>query len=101
MYDHALITVDASYILSLQSRAVTDASRPRDRQPVAIRTGDYRRYVDGFEWPTSNSVPIILIGRRKKWFMIGFDLFGTHHVHRITHERLIMTYFQCVPLMTC
>ena len=29
------------------------------------------------------------------------DLFGTHHVHRITHESLIMTYFQCVPLMTC
>ena len=30
-----------------------------------------------------------------------FDLFGTHHVHRITHESLIMTYFQCGPLMTC
>ena len=33
----------------------------------------------------------------------GFDfiLFGTHHVHRITHESRIMTYFQCGPLMTC
>ena len=30
-----------------------------------------------------------------------FDLFGTHHVHRITHESHIMTYFQCGPLMTC
>ena len=30
-----------------------------------------------------------------------FDLFGTHHGHRITHESLIMTYFQCGPLMTC
>ena len=30
-----------------------------------------------------------------------FILFGTHHVHRITHESLIMTYFQCGPLMTC
>ena len=30
-----------------------------------------------------------------------FDAFGTHHVHRITHESLIMTYFQCGPLMTC
>ena len=30
-----------------------------------------------------------------------FDLFGTYHVHRITHESLIMTYFQCGPLMTC
>ena len=29
-----------------------------------------------------------------------FDLFGTHHVHRITHESLIMTYFQGGPLMT-
>ena len=34
-------------------------------------------------------------------FFFGFDLFGTHHVHRITHESLIMTYFPCVPLMTC
>ena len=34
-------------------------------------------------------------------FFFGFDLFGTHHVHRITHESLIMTYFQCGPLMTC
>ena len=33
------------------------------------------------------------------WF--DFILFGTHHVHRITHESLIMTYFQCGPLMTC
>ena len=33
------------------------------------------------------------------WFY--FILFGTHHVHRITHESLIMTYFQCGPLMTC
>ena len=32
---------------------------------------------------------------------IFLDLFGTHHVHRITHESLIMTYFQCGPLMTC
>ena len=24
-------------------------------------------------------------------------VFGTHHVHRITHECLIMTYFQCGP----
>ena len=29
-----------------------------------------------------------------------FILFGTHYVHRITHESLIMTYFQCGPLMT-
>ena len=34
-------------------------------------------------------------------FFFFFDLFGTHHVHRITHESLIMTYFQCGPLMTC
>ena len=27
--------------------------------------------------------------------------FVTHHVHRITHESLMMTYFQCGPLMTC
>ena len=38
------------------------------------------------------------IGIRKVVLMI---LFGTHHVHRITHESLIMTYFQCGPLMTC
>ena len=33
-----------------------------------------------------------------------FDLIygiGTHDVHRITHESIIMTYFQCGPLMTC
>ena len=36
------------------------------------------------------------------FFKFRFDLFATHHVHRITHESLnIMTYFQCGPLMTC
>ena len=33
--------------------------------------------------------------------LFDFILFGIHHVHRITHESLIMTYFQCGPLMTC
>ena len=37
-----------------------------------------------------------------EFFYFLFDLFGTHHVHRITHGSLIMTYkFQCGPLMTC
>ena len=33
------------------------------------------------------------------YFRMYVDLiwFGTHHVHRITHESLIMTYFQCGP----
>ena len=53
-------------------------------------------------WETSKTTGYI-----PKWTTLPiagvFDLicFGTHHVHRITHESLIMTYFQCGPLMTC